>query len=805
MTEEKNNNKTTEPKGQKKTLSLKTNVSPTQLRSNFTSNRSNTVVVETKRKRVTRPQTPFFNDKVENKDLTNQEIDARNQAIIDSKNIVDSNIDSKDEVLDKQVPEDTIVIQNTETASVPKEAINQNESALEKKENENVRKNKKVTDSSAIETYKKPDEDDEENKPANKFTRFRSQEERRQTKLTVTSALDDTPRQRSLASIRRRRERERRQHTTPIPTQKISREIILPEVITIQELANRMAERAVDLIKLLMKQGQMNKITDIIDADTAQLIAEELGHTVKRVSEADVEDGLEGIEDTDEQLMIRPPVVTIMGHVDHGKTSLLDSLRKSSVVTTEAGGITQHIGAYQLNANTDKCITFIDTPGHAAFTSMRSRGAKVTDIVIVVVAANDGVMPQTIEAINHSKEAKVPIIIAINKIDLEGADPNKVRNELLQHDIVVESMGGDTLEVEVSATKKLNLDKLLEIILLQSEVIELKANPSRSGDGVVIESSLDKGKGPIATVLVQRGTLNIGDIVVLGSSWGKVRALTSDSGLSISNAKPSDPVEILGLNSVPDAGDKFTVVNNEARAREITEYRLRKTKNYSSGITNKITLENMMGQIKDKDLKELTVILKADMQGSIEAISAALNELGSEEVSVRIIHGAVGAVSESDVTLAAASNAILLAFNVRPNNNAKLQAQKDEIEIRQYSIIYNLIDEIKLALSGLLDPTINEKTIGNAKIQEVFYISKVGKVAGCIVTDGLIRNKENLRLIRDNIVIHEGKLSSLKRFQEEVKEVQVSQECGISFQNYQDLKDGDVIECYEIETIERTL
>ena len=436
MTEEKNNNKTTEPKGQKKTLSLKTNVSPTQLRSNFTSNRSNTVVVETKRKRVTRPQTPFFNDKVENKDLTNQEIDARNQAIIDSKNTVDSNIDSKDEVLDKQVPKDTIVIQNTETASVPKETINQNESALEKKENENVRKNKKVTDSSAIETYKKPDEDDEENKPANKFTRFRSQEERRQTKLTVTSALDDTPRQRSLASIRRRRERERRQHTTPIPTQKISREIILPEVITIQELANRMAERAVDLIKLLMKQGQMNKITDIIDADTAQLIAEELGHTVKRVSEADVEDGLEGIEDTDEQLMIRPPVVTIMGHVDHGKTSLLDSLRKSSVVTTEAGGITQHIGAYQLNANTDKCITFIDTPGHAAFTSMRSRGAKVTDIVIVVVAANDGVMPQTIEAINHSKEAKVPIIIAINKIDLEGADPNKVRNELLQLSLI---------------------------------------------------------------------------------------------------------------------------------------------------------------------------------------------------------------------------------------------------------------------------------------------------------------------------------------------------------------------------------
>tara|TARA_B110000438_G_scaffold171449_1_gene163824 strand:- start:2700 stop:5117 length:2418 start_codon:yes stop_codon:yes gene_type:complete len=805
MTEEKDNKKTDDKIGSKKTLSLKTTVNPTQFRSNFTTNRSNTVVVETKRKRVNRSaEKKFFVDKPENKDLTNQEIDARNQAIIDAKSIVEDDFFNKNKISEQENSKDVFAAKNTEIPSNPSEVNAVKEDLSPPKENENTRKNKKVAESTETDTNKKPD-DEEEKKTPNKFTRFRSQEERRQTKLTVSSALDDTPRQRSLASIRRRRERERRQHSTPIPIQKISREIILPEVITIQELANRMAERAVDLIKLLMKQGQMNKITDIIDADTAQLIAEELGHTVKRVSESDVEDGLEGEDDTDEQLESRPPVVTIMGHVDHGKTSLLDSLRKTSVVATEAGGITQHIGAYQLNSKTDKCITFIDTPGHAAFTSMRSRGAKVTDIVIIVVAANDGVMPQTIEAINHSKEAKVPIIIAINKIDLEGADPNKVRNELLQHEIVVESMGGDTLEIEVSATKKLNLDKLLDIILLQAEIIELKANPSRSGDGVVIESSLDKGKGPIATVLVQRGTLNISDIVVLGSAWGKVRALTNDSGSSISKAGPSDPVEILGLNSVPDAGDKFTVVNSEARAREITEYRQRKTKNHSSGIANKITLENMMGQIKDKDLKELTVILKADMQGSIEAISAALNELGSEEVSVRIIHAAVGALSESDVTLATASNAILLAFNVRPNNNAKLQAQKDEIEIRQYSIIYNLIDEIKLALSGLLDPTINEKTIGNAKIQEVFYISKIGKVAGCMVSDGIIRNKENLRLIRDSIVIHEGKLSSLKRFQEEVKEVQVSQECGISFLNYQDLKEGDVIECYEIETIERTL
>lgn len=587
--------------------------------------------------------------------------------------------------------------------------------------------------------------------------------------------------------------------------QKISREIILPEAITIQELANRMAERAVDVIKLLMKQGQMSKITDIIDADTAQLIAEELGHTVKRVSEADVEEGLEGIEDNEENLVLRPPVVTIMGHVDHGKTSLLDALRETSVVSNEAGGITQHIGAYQLQTKGANPITFIDTPGHAAFTSMRSRGAKVTDIVVIVVAANDGVMPQTIEAINHSKEANVPIIVAINKIDLEGADPNRVRNELLTHEIIVESLGGDILEVEVSATKKINLDKLLETILLQSEILDLKANPNRTADGVVIESSLDKGKGPIATVLVQRGTLNIGDIVVLGSTWGKVRALSDDNGHPIKEALPSVPTEILGLNGVPEAGDKFTVVNSESRAREITEYRQRKTKNYSSGLVNKLTLENMMGQIKEKNLKELPILIKGDTQGSIEAISSALNELGSDEVTVRLIHAAVGAVSETDVTLAAASGALLIAFNVRPNANAKQQAQKDEIEIRQYSIIYNIIDDIKLALSGLLDPTINEKVIGNAEVKEVFYISKVGKVAGCIVTDGVVKNKENLRLIRDNIVIHEGKLSTLKRFQEEVKEVQVGQECGIAFQNYQDLKSGDIIECYEVETIERSL
>ena len=804
MTEEKDIKDNKKAKGSKKTLSLKTNVNPTQIRSNFSSSRANTVVVETKRKRVIRnPEKVASFDKTESGELTNREISARNQAIIDSKN---SNLS-----VPKTDPENI-----TDTSKGERSKINEENDTVSQKilDNANVplpqemdggKKNKRNTDSVEEQKQDVLKEEVEEEKAPNKFTRFRPQEERRQTKITVTTALDDSPRQRSLASIRRRRERERRQHTTPMPTQKISREIIIPEVITIQELANRMAERAVDVIKLLMKQGQMNKITDVIDADTAQLIAEELGHSVKRVSESDVEDGLEGIDDKEDDLQPRSPVVTIMGHVDHGKTSLLDALRETSIVSGEAGGITQHIGAYQLNTSKKNTITFIDTPGHAAFTSMRSRGAKVTDIVVIVVAANDGVMPQTIEAINHSKEANVPIIVAINKIDLDGADPNRVRNELLVHEVIVESLGGDILEVEVSATKKTNLDQLIDTIILQSEVLDLKANPNRSADGTVIESSLDKGKGPVATVLIQRGTLNIGDIVVLGSAWGKVRALSNDLGASIQTAQPSDPVEILGLNSVPEAGDKFTVVNSEARAREITEYRHRKIKNYATGITNKLTLENMMGQIKEKNLKELPVLLKADMQGSIEAISSALNELGSDEVVVRIIHSAVGAVSETDITLASASNAILLAFNVRPNPNAKLQAQTDGVEIRQYSIIYNLIDEIKLALSGLLDPTVNEKIIGNAEVKEVFYISKIGKVAGCMVTDGIVRNKENLRLIRDSIVIHEGKLSSLKRFQEEVREVQVSQECGISFQNYQDIKAGDIIECYEIETIERSL
>jgi len=801
----------------KKTLSLKGSISPNQIKSSFAQGRSNSVVVETKRKRIIRPtdtNNVFNNEKSKSEDpldasinnniLTANEKDARTQALIESENNKIKESENSNKTADEK--DDLILSIDSETDNQKnqddKNSINTPKEVAVDNEVGSSRKNKRIPVSEDL-----TDDDQEGRKKTNlKQTKTLGQDERRKTKLTITKALDDTPRHRSLASIRRRREREKRQSLGSEIQQKISREVILPEVITIQELANRMAERSVDVIKLLMKQGQMSKITDIIDADTAQLIAEEMGHLVKRVSDADVEEGLHGSDDLLENLESRAPVVTIMGHVDHGKTSLLDALRQSNVVTGEAGGITQHIGAYQLTTDSGNIITFLDTPGHAAFTSMRARGAKATDIVVLVVAADDGVMPQTIEAINHSKEAGVPIIVAINKIDVEGADSNRVRNELLQHGIIVESMSGDILEVEVSALKKQNLDKLLDAISLQSELLELTANPNRVADGMVIESTLDRGRGPVATVLVQRGKLNIGDIVVLGSEWGKVRALANDRGESVKEAIPSMPVEILGINGIPEAGDKFAVVDSESRAREITEYRKRKLKdNYASGIGKRTTLEYMMGQLKEKELKELPILLKADAQGSVEAIAAAINNLSTDEVAVRLIHGGVGGITESDISLALASNAIVLSFNVRPNVQAKALADKDNIEIRQYSIIYNLIDDIKSALSGLLDPTIKETIVGNAKVLEVFYISKVGKIAGCTVTDGIVKNKENLRLIRDSVVIHEGQLSTLKRFTEEVKEVRVGQECGIAFKNHQDIKQGDIIECYELETIERTL
>jgi translation initiation factor IF-2 len=632
-------------------------------------------------------------------------------------------------------------------------------------------------------------------------------DEKRRGRLTVVTAYEEgETRERSVAAFRRRVQRMTGQRQSETK-EKISREVTIPETITIADLANRMSERAVDVIRMLMRQGQMMKINDVIDADTAQLIAEELGHTVKRVAEADVEEGLFDALDQPEMLQSRPPVVTIMGHVDHGKTSLLDAIRQANVVAGEAGGITQHIGAYQVTSPTGGKVTFIDTPGHAAFTAMRARGAKVTDVVVLVVAADDGVMPQTVEAINHAKAAKVPLIVAINKIDKPDAKPERVRTELLQHEIVVESMGGDTLEVEVSAKQKINLDKLLEAISLQAEVLDLKANPGRAAEGTVIEAKLDRGRGPVATVLVQRGTLKVGDIVVAGAEWGRVRALVADTGAQVDHAGPSFPVEVLGFNGTPEAGDRLAVVENEARAREVADYRTRQRREKAAAkVTGRGSLAEMMKELKaGAGRKEFTLLVKADVQGSLEAIVGSLDKLGTDEVMARVVHSGVGGISESDVTLAAASGAAIIGFNVRAHKEAREAAERAGIEIRYYNIIYDLVDDVKQAMSGLLPPTIREVMLGNALVLEVFNISKVGKIAGCRVTDGTVERGAHVRLIRDNVVIHEGKLSQLKRFKDDAKEVLAGQECGMSFENYQDMRAGDVIECYRVETVKRSL
>ncbi|MFZ3325577.1 MAG: translation initiation factor IF-2, partial [Methylocella sp.] len=625
-------------------------------------------------------------------------------------------------------------------------------------------------------------------------------------RLTVANVTgEEEERTRSVAAFRRRVQR-LKGHVNEAK-EKLTREVILPETITIQELASRMSERGVDVIKLLMKQGQMAKITDVIDADTAQLIAEELGHTVKRVAEADVEEGLFDRPETGEHLVPRPPVVTIMGHVDHGKTSLLDAIRHANVVSGEAGGITQHIGAYQIIAPNGSKVTFIDTPGHAAFTAMRARGAKVTDIVVLVVAADDGVMPQTAEAIAHARAANVPMIVAINKIDKPDTKPERVRSELLQHEVQVESLGGETLEVEVSATKNINLDKLLDLIALQAELLNLQANPTRPTEGTVIEARLDKGRGPVATVLVQRGTLKVGDLIVGGSQWGRVRALLDDKGEARQDAGPSTPVEVLGFSGSPEAGDRVAVVETEARAREITEYRERQRREKAAARGNlaRGSLSDMMSQLKTAGRKEFPLVIKGDVQGSVEAIVATLEKLNTEEVAARVIHAGAGGITESDITLAEASGAAVIGFNVRAHKEARALAEQSGIEIRYYNIIYNLIDDVKAAMSGLLAPTLREEMLGNAQILEVFTISKVGKVAGCRVTDGTVQRGAHVRLIRDNVVVHEGKLSTLKRFKDEVKEVQAGQECGMAFENYQDMRAGDVIECYTVQEIKRSL
>ncbi|MFK0332623.1 translation initiation factor IF-2 [Rhizobium sp. NPDC090275] len=631
---------------------------------------------------------------------------------------------------------------------------------------------------------------------------------RRQGKLTITAASTDDDgnnRGRSMAAMRRRQEKFRRSQIQET-REKVVREVILPETITIQELSQRMSERAVDVIKYLMKEGQMMKPGDVIDADLAELIAGEFGHTVKRVSESDVEEGIFDRADDAGEMVSRPPVVTIMGHVDHGKTSLLDAIRQANVVSGEAGGITQHIGAYQVEQNGQK-ITFIDTPGHAAFTAMRARGAQATDIAILVVAADDSVMPQTIESISHAKAAGVPIIVAINKIDKHEANPDKVRQQLLQHEVFVESLGGEVLDVEVSAKNKTNLDKLLEAVLLQAEILDLKADPTRTAEGIVIEAQLDRGRGAVATVLVQKGTLKPGQIIVAGDQWGRVRALVTDKGDHVKEAGPAMPVEVLGLSGTPAAGDKFAVVENESRAREISEYRQRlaRDKAVARQTGQRGSLEQMMSKLQNTGFKEFPLLIKGDVQGSIEAIIGALDKLGTDEVRARIVHSGAGAITESDLALAESSDAAIIGFNVRANAQARVAAERAGIEIRYYNIIYDLVDDVKAAMSGLLTPERRETFLGNAEILEVFNITKTGKVAGCRVTEGKVERGAGVRLIRDNVVIHEGKLKTLKRFKDEVSEVPVGQECGMAFENYEDIRAGDVIECFRVEHITRTL
>ena len=820
------------------TLNLKRTVDAGHVRQNFSHGRSKSVLVEKKKKRVISSpgEAEAAQQEAESaaneaapapadpalKNLSSEERDARARALSEAKTREveeekrraeeearreEEAARRKEEAASAPPAEETAPqTKPDETSAAPDEAAVQAE-AMRGEQDAPARRRTEPAEAKAKERtpIKSRKEREEETRTPRKAKGGGDRRER--GTLTITNALDDNQRQRSLASLKRRQERQKKKVTSTAESQgKISREVVIPEAITIQELASRMTERGADVIKYLMKQGQMHKINDVIDADSAQLIAEEFGHTVKRVSEADVEEGFIGEEDAAATLKPRAPVVTVMGHVDHGKTSLLDALREANVVSGEAGGITQHIGAYQVNTAGGGKVTFIDTPGHEAFTAMRARGARVTDLVILVVAADDGVKPQTVEAINHAKAAEVPIIVAINKMDKPEADPNKVRTDLLQHEIIVESMSGDVLEVEVSAVEKTNLDKLIEAIQLQAELLELKANPDRAAEGIVIEAKLERGRGPVGTVLVQRGTLNIGDIVVAGSAWGKVRALIDDQGSQVETAGPSVPVEVLGFNSAPEAGDQFAVVQSEARAREITDYRDRKHREVrAAGTGPKGSLEQMMSELKEGQIKEFPILVKGDVQGSVEAINAALKGIGNEEVQARIVHSGVGGITESDISLAAASGAPVIGFNVRANAQAREAADQEGIEIRYYAVIYDLVDDIKAVMSGMLDPTLRETFLGNAEILEVFNVSKVGKVAGCRVTEGKVERGAHVRLIRDNVVIHEGKLSTLKRFKDEVNEVPAGQECGMGFENYQDLKQGDVIECFSVEKIERQL
>jgi len=648
---------------------------------------------------------------------------------------------------------------------------------------------------------------DRDDRGTDRGVKAKADEGRRTGKLTLNDALaGEGGRTRSLAAMKRKQEKARQKAMGFSKPEKQARDVQLPETIVVQELANRMAERAADVVKSLMKMGMMVTMNEAIDADTAELVIEEFGHKAVRVSDADVEQVIDQVKDIDSALMIRPPIITIMGHVDHGKTSLLDAIRHANVVSGEAGGITQHIGAYQVTTDKGAKLTFLDTPGHAAFTSMRARGAQVTDIVVLVVAADDAVMPQTIEAIAHARAAKVPMIVAINKIDKYDANPTKVRTDLLQHEVVVEAMSGEVQDVEVSAKTGQGLDTLLEAIALQAEILELRANPNRAASGAVIEAKLDVGRGPVATVLVQNGTLRRGDIFVVGEQWGKVRALINDKGDRIDEAGPSVPVEVLGLSGTPSAGDTLNVVETEAQAREIASYREKTTKDKRAAIGAATTLEQLMAKAKaDQSVAELPVLVKADVQGSAEAIVQALEKVGNDEVRVRVLNSGVGAITDSDVGLAEASNAPIIGFNVRANASARTSAHQKGVEIRYYSVIYDLVDDIKAAASGLLKAEIRETFIGYATIKEVFKVTGVGMVAGCLVTEGIARRSAGVRLLRDNVVIHEGTLKTLKRFKDEVKDVISGQECGMGFERYEDIRPGDVIEIFEREEIQRRL
>ena len=778
------------------------------VRQSFSHGRSKSVVVETRKKKLLITKKVPVVEEDEKNSLAKIESNENDEILRRKRAIEASKAEEKKLLEQKQTRESQ---KSKEKETKPLEVIDKvnnteninleiPESVGSKKRTKNETNQKTSYDSKAKETGDKPNF---------KSTKL-NENKRRSGKITITQALgDDGGRQRSIASLRRRQEKEKRQQLeSSLEREKIIRDVQIPDTpLTVQELANRMAERSADLVKKLMTNGIMVTKNQAIDTDTATLLVEEFGHRPIRVSDADVEDVIINIDDNNEEAKSpRPPVVTIMGHVDHGKTTLLDTLRKTNIVSSEAGGITQHIGAYQITVDKNQKLTFLDTPGHEAFSTMRSRGATITDIVVLVVAADDSVKPQTIEAINHAKEAKVPMIVAINKIDKEGSDPNKVRTELLQHGIIVESMSGDVLEAEVSATNGTGLEKLLENIILQAELLELKSNEDRPAEGTVVEAKLDMGRGPVATVLVQKGTLKKGDIFVVGQQWGKVRALFNDKKDKIDFALPSTPVEVLGLNGTPEAGDILNVLPSEAKAREISVYREQNLKNKKNTVGMGSSLDQLLAKAKeDEKLSFLPIIIKSDVRGSAEAIVQAMEKIKSEEVEVRVVHSGVGAITESDITLALSSNSIIIGFNVRANTAARENASQKEIDIRYYSVIYDLVDDITKAAEGLLSPEIRETFIGYAKILEVFKITGVGKIAGCLVTEGHAKRDVGVRLLREDVVIHTGKLKTLKRFKDEVKEVQSGQECGMAFEAYEDIRKDDVIEIFTTQEVARTL